>query len=110
MRMHIVGQVVELLGRALRRLGPYALIEIVLPGGTLLVLLLYACRRWRLRRYSVVAGGDERVPPVLSTTRRLRAEASSPEAAMTAFAGCAGTASSASSAASRMIGANRCPA
>lgn len=29
----------------LRRLGPYALVELVLPGGTLLALLLYLYRR-----------------------------------------------------------------
>jgi hypothetical protein len=31
--------------RALRALGPYALLELVMPGGTLLALLLYAYRR-----------------------------------------------------------------
>ncbi len=36
---------VDLLRRALWRLGPYALIEIVLPGGTLIALLLYLRRR-----------------------------------------------------------------
>ena len=28
-----------------RRLGPYVLIELLLPGGTLVALLLYLCRR-----------------------------------------------------------------
>jgi hypothetical protein len=36
---------VGLLRRALSRLGPYAVIEIVLPGGTLIALLLYLHRR-----------------------------------------------------------------
>jgi hypothetical protein len=35
-----------LLGQRLRALGPYALLEIVLPGGTLFALALYAYRRW----------------------------------------------------------------
>jgi hypothetical protein len=35
-----------LLAQRLRALGPYALLEIVLPGGTLLALSLYAYRRW----------------------------------------------------------------
>jgi hypothetical protein len=34
-----------LLRRLLPRLGPYAVVEIVLPGGTLLALLLYLYRR-----------------------------------------------------------------
>jgi hypothetical protein len=36
--------------RVLRNLGPYLLIEILLPGGTLLALLLYASRNGRLFR------------------------------------------------------------
>ena len=35
----------EMLRRLLSRLGPYALLEIALPGGTLLALLLYLYRR-----------------------------------------------------------------
>jgi hypothetical protein len=35
----------EMLRRVLPRLGPYLLIEIVLPGGTLVALLLYLYRR-----------------------------------------------------------------
>ncbi len=30
-----------------QKLGPYLLLEIVLPGGTLCALLLFAYRRWR---------------------------------------------------------------
>jgi hypothetical protein len=30
---------------ALRRLGPYALLELLMPGGTILALLLYLYRR-----------------------------------------------------------------
>lgn len=36
---------VDLLRRALWRLGPYAFVEIVLPGGTLIAALLYFYRR-----------------------------------------------------------------
>lgn len=36
--------------RVLRNLGPYLLIEILLPGGTLIALLLYASRNGRLFR------------------------------------------------------------
>jgi hypothetical protein len=36
--------------RLLQSLGPYLLIEILLPGGTLLALLLYASRNGRLFR------------------------------------------------------------
>ena len=35
----------ELLGRWLPRIGPYVVVEIVLPGGTLIALLLYLYRR-----------------------------------------------------------------
>jgi hypothetical protein len=43
MEIFIIG--VELLRRWLPRLGPYVLVEIALPGGTLLALLLYLYRR-----------------------------------------------------------------
>ena len=36
--------------RVMRNLGPYVLIEILLPGGTLIALLLYASRNGRLFR------------------------------------------------------------
>lgn len=35
---------------ALRKLGPYALLELLLPGGTILALLLYLYRRRSDRR------------------------------------------------------------
>jgi len=43
MEIVIVG--LELLRRMLSRVGPYLAVEIVLPGGTLLALLLYLYRR-----------------------------------------------------------------
>lgn len=43
---------------ALRKLGPYALLELLMPGGTILALLLYLYRR----RVSASAGSAQ--PPV----------------------------------------------
>jgi hypothetical protein len=43
--MEIVVIGVEVLRRAWCRLGPYVLVEIVMPGGTLLALLIYLYRR-----------------------------------------------------------------
>ncbi len=43
---------------ALRKLGPYALLELVMPGGTILALLLYLYRR------RVDAGERSRRSPV----------------------------------------------
>jgi hypothetical protein len=110
MRTDFIGETVALLRRATQRFGPYVLIEIVLPGGTLLALLLLAWRRSRRRRYS--SRGDDRV----SSRGRATAcdvaptGASALEAAMTAFVDRADAASSSRSASSRKIGANRCAA
>src|SRR6476646_1226855 len=55
--MEIVEWSAALLRRAVERLGPYLLIEILLPGGSLLALLLFLYRRYRLRvvrRFGVV--------------------------------------------------------
>ncbi len=46
--MQIVLIGLEILQRAGRKLGPYLLLEILLPGGTLLALLLFLYRRNRL--------------------------------------------------------------
>ena len=46
MEVLVVG--LEMLRRLLPRMGPYVLVEIVLPGGTLLALLLYLYRRGNL--------------------------------------------------------------
>ena len=40
------------IGAILKEIGPYAAIEIILPGGTLLALLLFLYRRHK-RRYAV---------------------------------------------------------
>jgi hypothetical protein len=44
MEMLIIG--LEMLRRSLPRIGPYLLVEIVLPGGTLFALLMYLYQRW----------------------------------------------------------------
>lgn len=46
--MEIVLIGLETLRRLLPRIGPYVVVEILLPGGTLLALLLYLVRRRRL--------------------------------------------------------------
>jgi hypothetical protein len=43
--------------RGLRAVGPYALLELVMPGGTLIALLLYMYRR---RAAAVSAAGTKR--------------------------------------------------
>jgi hypothetical protein len=46
MKVVMVG--VEVLRRWLLRIGPYVVVEVVLPGGTLLALSLYLYRRRQL--------------------------------------------------------------
>jgi hypothetical protein len=46
--MDFVWIVLDLLRRAWQRAGPYLVVELVLPGGTLIALLLFCYRRWRL--------------------------------------------------------------
>ena len=57
MEMLIIG--LEMLRRWLPRVGPYVVVEIVLPGGTLLALLLYLYQR---RNSSI--GRDLPLPPL----------------------------------------------
>ena len=57
----------EMLRRLLPRMGPYVLVEIVLPGGTLVALLLYRYRR-----------GNSSVRPDLPLRLLLTAMASAP--------------------------------
>ena len=42
-------------GRLLQRAGPYVVLEVVLPGGTLFALLLYFYRTGQLRKVGQVA-------------------------------------------------------
>jgi hypothetical protein len=46
--MQIMLMGLEILHRAGRKLGPYLLLEILMPGGTILALLLFLYRRNRL--------------------------------------------------------------
>ncbi len=43
MEILVIG--LEMLRRLVPRMGPYVLVELVLPGGTLIALLLYLYRR-----------------------------------------------------------------
>ncbi len=43
--MEIIANSLEILRRLLPRIGPYLVVEIALPGGTLLALLFYLYRR-----------------------------------------------------------------
>jgi hypothetical protein len=63
--MQIMLMGLEILHRAGRKLGPYLLLEILMPGGTLLALLLFLYRRNRLP-----AGTD--APQIASTLSRVR--------------------------------------
>ena len=47
--MEIVMVGLEILRRALCRCGPYLFVEIVMPGGTLLALLIYLYRRQAMK-------------------------------------------------------------
>jgi len=42
-------------GRVLQKAGPYVVLEVVLPGGTLFALLLYLYRTGQLRKYWRIA-------------------------------------------------------
>ena len=50
--MEIVMVGVETLRRALCRCGPYLFVELVMPGGTLLALLMYLYRRQAAKKES----------------------------------------------------------
>jgi hypothetical protein len=43
--MEVLTSTVEMVRQLVSRLGPYFIVEILLPGGTLLALLLYLYRR-----------------------------------------------------------------
>ena len=52
--MEIVVVIFETLRRCLQRIGPYLLVELLLPGGTLLALLLFLYRRRQLRLHLAI--------------------------------------------------------
>ena len=45
--MRIAVTILEILRPVAQKLGPYLLLEIFLPGGTLLALSLFLYRRWK---------------------------------------------------------------
>ncbi len=45
--MQTVISSLEMLRRSGKKLGPYLMLEILLPGGTLLAMLLFLYQRWR---------------------------------------------------------------
>jgi hypothetical protein len=47
--MEVVLMGIEVLRRVLQRTGPYLLVELLLPGGSVLALLLFLHRRKRVR-------------------------------------------------------------
>jgi len=52
-RLRILTGQFELLRRFGAKLGPYVLLELLLPGGTLFALLLFLYRRWKLNAGSL---------------------------------------------------------
>jgi hypothetical protein len=55
----------ELLRRAGAKLGPYVLLELLLPGGTLFALLLFLYQRWKLNAGSPPTLIGLATPPAL---------------------------------------------
>jgi hypothetical protein len=74
MEIVIVG--LELLRRLLSKVGPYLAMEIILPGGTLLALVLYLYRRQAGLKDSTAGcrlgalSRDYRVTPAVPTSER----------------------------------------
>jgi len=52
------------LGRLVRKAGPYLLLEVLMPGGTLLALLLFFCRSGRLK-FGDLGTRMRATPPVI---------------------------------------------
>jgi hypothetical protein len=48
--MQWISRVLEMARRVAQRLGPYVLLEILLPGGTLVALMLFLVRQRNLQR------------------------------------------------------------
>lgn len=66
--MEIVMVGLEFLRRFLQRMGPYLLVEVLLPGGSLLALALFLYRRRRLGvEGNPATTGFALVPAVVST-------------------------------------------
>lgn len=69
----------ELLRRFSAKLGPYALLELLLPGGTLFALLLFLYQRWKLNAGSLPTLIGLASPPALVSTHRRGILAMQPE-------------------------------
>jgi len=54
--------------QVMRQLGPYAAIELLLPGGTLLAILLWLYRRHQLARQARFANGTATPPQNVTVT------------------------------------------
>jgi hypothetical protein len=63
----VIGQL-ELLRRFGAKLGPYVLLELLLPGGTLFALLLFLYQRWKLNAGSLSTLIGLAPPPALVST------------------------------------------
>jgi len=63
----LIGQL-ELLRRFGAKLGPYVLLELLLPGGTLFALLLFLYQRWKLNAASLPTLIGLASPPALMST------------------------------------------
>ena len=61
---NLIGQF-ELLSRFGAKLGPYVLLELLLPGGTLFALLLFLYQRWTLNAASLPTRIGLASPPEL---------------------------------------------
>ena len=68
--MEIVEWMAALIRRTVERLGPYLLIEILLPGGSLLALLLFLYRRYRQRYGWRAASGSSALPLTIASMVR----------------------------------------
>jgi len=68
--MHFVIGQLELLRRFGAKLGPYVLLEVLLPGGTLFALLLFLYQRWKLNGGSLATRIGLASPPALVSTLR----------------------------------------
>jgi hypothetical protein len=70
--------ILETAVEATRRFGPYVLTEVLLPGGTILALLLYLSRLRRARRARLLAEAaaaqPEAAPAARPVSRRARPE------------------------------------
>ena len=63
----LIGQL-EPLRRSGAKLGPYVLLQLLLPGGTMFALLLFLYQRWKLKATSLPTRIGAASPPALMST------------------------------------------